>query len=193
MSERHDVLDRAARALREPVVIDPEAKRRLVEAVRQTPPPRDATVRRAWRWLAQPRPIMVSPLAGASLAVVLALVVVLRPGGDPSDSAAVPSVDSAAGMDQGGAARVQFVFVAPAAASVSVVGDFNGWDPAATPLRARGGTGVWEVDVPLTPGRHVYSFIVDGRQCHPDPLAPRAPESDVDAPSSVVLVSGRSL
>lgn len=196
MSEPHDVIDRATRALREPVATDPEAKRRLIEAVRQAPPPRVAPTRRAWRWLAQPRPIMVSPLAGASLAAVLALVVVLRPLGDdaatPVRSAAAGPDTTAASTTAPSAAQVQFVFVAPAAASVSIVGDFNGWDPAATPLRARGGSGVWEVDVPLTPGRHVYSFIVDGRQWHPDPLAPRAPESDVDAPSSVVLVSGRS-
>ena len=69
-------------------------------------------------------------------------------------------------------ANFRFVYVAPGAATVSVVGDFNQWNPTAMPLR-RLGDGTWIVDVPLSPGRYAYAFMVDGRIVV-DPAAPRA-------------------
>lgn len=70
------------------------------------------------------------------------------------------------------AANVRFVYVAPGAASVSLVGDFNQWNPTAKPLR-RLGDGTWITDVPLAPGRYAYAFVVDGKVVT-DPSAPRA-------------------
>lgn len=85
--------------------------------------------------------------------------------------------------------RVRFVLVAPGAARVSLVGDFNSWNPVALPLR-RGGDGTtWEVEVPLAPGRYTYAFVVDGRLAR-DPSAPETAHDDFGGPSSVVLVSG---
>jgi 1,4-alpha-glucan branching enzyme len=43
-----------------------------------------------------------------------------------------------------GMAGVMFAVWAPNAESVSVVGDFNGWDASRTPLRARESSGIWE-------------------------------------------------
>lgn len=60
---------------------------------------------------------------------------------------------------------------APAAQRVSVVGDFNGWRPGATPLERSGG-GWWSVQLDLAPGRYLYAFVVDG-----EILAP--PEADI--------------
>ena len=81
---------------------------------------------------------------------------------------------------------MKFVFVAPAAARVSLVGDFNRWDPDATPMQRTGGT--WTVTLPLAAGRHLYSFVVDGTQWMPDPSAPLAPEDGFGHANSVVLV-----
>jgi 1,4-alpha-glucan branching enzyme len=39
---------------------------------------------------------------------------------------------------------VHFAVWAPAADRVSVVGDWNGWDPASNPLTPRGSSGIWE-------------------------------------------------
>ena len=39
---------------------------------------------------------------------------------------------------------VQFAVWAPNAESVSVIGDWNGWDPATNPLSPRGVSGIWE-------------------------------------------------
>ncbi len=47
-----------------------------------------------------------------------------------------------------GEAGTAFAVWAPAAASVSVVGDFNHWDGRAHPMRALGVSGIWEVFVP---------------------------------------------
>ena len=49
----------------------------------------------------------------------------------------------------------------PTARSVSVVGSFNGWNPAVHRMR-RARDGDWTVTVYLTPGRAVYCFSVDG-------------------------------
>jgi 1,4-alpha-glucan branching enzyme len=49
----------------------------------------------------------------------------------------------------------------PAAQTVSVVGSFNNWDPAAHPLH-RTADGDWTVTVYLSPCRVVYLFFVDG-------------------------------
>ena len=57
-----------------------------------------------------------------------------------------------------GIAGFLFSVWAPGAARVSVVGDFNQWDGREHPMRARGGTGVWELFIPeLSPGG-LYKF-----------------------------------
>jgi 1,4-alpha-glucan branching enzyme len=83
-------------------------------------------------------------------------------------------------------ANVRFVYVAPGATSVSLVGDFNQWNPTAKPLR-RLGDGTWITDVPLPPGRYAYAFVVDGKVVV-DPAAPRA--TGEFGENSVVMVRG---
>ncbi|MDP7029366.1 MAG: alpha-amylase family glycosyl hydrolase [Phycisphaerales bacterium] len=43
---------------------------------------------------------------------------------------------------------------------VMLAGDFNGWNPTATPMTLHGGT--WRVTVPLEPGVRWYKYVVDG-------------------------------
>jgi Glycogen recognition site of AMP-activated protein kinase len=83
---------------------------------------------------------------------------------------------------------VQFALPIPGAHEVVVVGDFNHWDTHATPLR-RTASGTWRASVRLTPGAHIYSFVVDGRRWIPDPAAPVAPGSDFGAPNSLMTVA----
>src|SRR5690349_5198050 len=56
---------------------------------------------------------------------------------------------------------VNFYCSAPAAQSVHLVGDFNGWNPLAHPMR-RQIDGGWFLQVQLTHGAHRYRFLVDG-------------------------------
>jgi 1,4-alpha-glucan branching enzyme len=67
------------------------------------------------------------------------------------------------GTNADGATGVWFAVWAPNAASVSVIGDWNGWDKREHPLAPRGGSGVWEVFVPgAEKGAH-YKFHVESR------------------------------
>jgi hypothetical protein len=84
---------------------------------------------------------------------------------------------------------VQFMLVAPSAARVALVGEFNDWDPSATPM-ARAPGGAWHVALPLANGRHVYAFVVDGSAWVADPQAPLAAERWFGSRNSVMLVDG---
>ncbi|MFA5608029.1 MAG: 1,4-alpha-glucan branching protein GlgB [Leucobacter sp.] len=62
-----------------------------------------------------------------------------------------------------GVSGVHFAVWGPNARSVSVVGDFNLWNGAAHPMRARGATGVWELFIPRLGEGAVYKYDVRGR------------------------------
>jgi 1,4-alpha-glucan branching enzyme len=68
---------------------------------------------------------------------------------------------------------VRFAVWAPNATFVSVVGDFNSWDSAASPLGLLGETGIWEGFVEGAAERQCYKFHIDGRN-KADPYAFRA-------------------
>src|SRR6476661_380878 len=88
-----------------------------------------------------------------------------------------------------GPRTIEFVLRTTADSAVTLVGDFNDWDPRATPLHPGAG-GVWTATVPLHPGRYRYTFIVDG-SWRRDPAAPRALEEDFGTPTSVITVAQR--
>ncbi len=52
---------------------------------------------------------------------------------------------------------------------VTVMGDFNDWDPASHPMQQLF-DGAWRVEIPLGHGHHHYLFCIDGKPC----LDPRA-------------------
>ena len=60
------------------------------------------------------------------------------------------------------AGGTHFAVWAPNARRVSVIGDFNGWDPAAGVLQARGGSGIWEGHVPKAGEGSVYKYRIEG-------------------------------
>jgi 1,4-alpha-glucan branching enzyme len=61
-----------------------------------------------------------------------------------------------------GVAGTAFAVWAPNARTVSVVGDFNGWDGRLNPMRSLGSTGIWELFVPeVEEGAH-YKYEVKG-------------------------------
>ncbi|MEO8217054.1 MAG: 1,4-alpha-glucan branching protein GlgB [Acidobacteriota bacterium] len=63
------------------------------------------------------------------------------------------------GRDEG-RSGVWFAVWAPAAASVSVAGDFNEWSPDATPMGRRGSSGIWEGFVSGLEERALYKFHI---------------------------------
>jgi hypothetical protein len=84
--------------------------------------------------------------------------------------------------------QVQFVLDARSARRVAVVGDFNSWDGTAHPLVRDSASGVWSALVPVTPGRHVYAFLVDDTIWTLDPRAPKTRDADYGTEQSVLLV-----
>jgi hypothetical protein len=87
--------------------------------------------------------------------------------------------------------QVQFVLDAREAKSVAVVGDFNDWDGSAHPLVRDSRTGTWSTVVPVTPGRHVYAYLVDGSVWTLDPYAPKTKDADYGTEQSVMIVGVR--
>jgi len=81
---------------------------------------------------------------------------------------------------------VRFTLEASGLRRVAVVGDFNNWDPRATPMRRHGGT--WDITLPLRPGRYRYSFVADDRKYLADPGRPPAGDDDFGTPTSVITV-----
>jgi hypothetical protein len=61
---------------------------------------------------------------------------------------------------------VVFRILAPEAATVSVVGSFNEWNGAATPL-AKTADGWWEARAVLATGTYEYAYMIDGRYTTP--------------------------
>lgn len=179
-----------------PVAGDVLARARLLEAIRAEPRPRRRS--RSFAWLLEPRRLVLPPLATAALAAGFVGVGVFvgllynRDGRAPIEQPR--AVAAATQLPDSGAPRqhaVKFVLVAPQAARVSVVGDFNNWDREVTPAE-RLADGTWVAYVPLRPGRHVYSFVLDGTHFVSDPAAPIAPDDGYGQKNSVVVVAGAS-
>ncbi|HUC35688.1 MAG TPA: 1,4-alpha-glucan branching protein GlgB [Acidimicrobiales bacterium] len=64
-------------------------------------------------------------------------------------------------VDDAALAGTYFAVWAPSAASVSVVGDFNGWDSEVHPLRERGVSGIWEGTIPSARPGHIYKYEIE--------------------------------
>lgn len=78
---------------------------------------------------------------------------------------------------------------APKARRVALVGDFNEWDPKATPM-TRLKNGEYKVTLDLEPGREYgYRFLIDGKVWENDWEADKyVPSGFADAENSVVTV-----
>lgn len=190
--------ERVAAPLRAPERADPTFKVRLMASVRA-----ESNVVRATSsatvvpWYRRSVALRVTPLGGlAGLAAAASLAAVAFLGGrsaggrDTRVARAEPAM-AVAPSPSDTVRVVQFVFVAPGARRVTLVGDFNGWDRDATQLRPGGARGLWTVALPLRAGRHEYAFVVDGSRWEADPAAAaNAVTDDFGVVTSVVSVDG---
>ena len=87
----------------------------------------------------------------------------------PSEAIARGGMQLVPVRTEDGRQEVPFALVAPDATDVSVLGDFNLWEPTA--LSDADGDGVWMTSMFLPPGRYEYAFVIDGRWWGQDPLA----------------------
>jgi hypothetical protein len=167
---QHDFLDRVAARLRRPVTLSDRVEREVLQRIRAEPA-RGPDYRSRAR-----RPLAALALAAGIVAVFGLGVLVGR-----------RSLVPAPGLET---RPVEFVLRTAADSAVALVGDFNDWDPRATPLRPTADS-LWSVVVPLRPGRYHYTFVVDGTRWSRDPSAPRALEDDFGTPTSVITVAQR--
>jgi hypothetical protein len=184
MKQGDDVLERVVDELRRPLRVNSALfDARVMDEVLRAPS--------GWREriasLTHPRTFRVSPLMALAAGLLFAVTVVgsvlyVMPTSPESAPRAVAPATTSSPI-------VQFGFVAPHASSVALVGDFNNWDPKATPLRAASTGGVWSVEIPVQPGRHLYAFVVNGTVWRPDPAAPKATGEDFGEPNSALTVA----
>ncbi|MFO1489192.1 MAG: isoamylase early set domain-containing protein [Verrucomicrobiota bacterium] len=82
---------------------------------------------------------------------------------------------------------VNFICTATEAKSVSIVGDFNHWDPQANPMKQLPDK-AWAAQVSFKHGHHRYAFLIDG-VLTPDPKGMGITKNDKGERVSMVAVS----
>jgi hypothetical protein len=177
---------------RRPVVVDAAARRRLLDAIRSEPAPRRRS--KVLSWLVEPRRLALPPIAAAALAAGLVGLGVfvgsaINRGGLAQTARPPQDVVAFSRLPDSSIRVVKFVIAAPQANSVSIVGDFNDWNAAATPA-VREKDGSWTMYVSLRPGRYEYTFVLDGTHLINDPAAPVAPDDGYGQKNSVVVIAG---
>lgn len=153
------------RALQAPVDLGPEVEHRVLAILASEPRPRPAP-RRLPILLGRAAAIGAIALTGAGL---------------------VRLASGRAVAVTGDTRQVELRLDTEAARGVTVVGDFNDWDPQAT--RLDGTQGHWSTTLRLRPGRYRYTFLVDGARWLADPAQTPAADPDFDRPTSILTVS----
>ena len=82
---------------------------------------------------------------------------------------------------------INFYYARADAKTVSLIGDFNGWNPNSLPMQRRV-DGWWFIEVPLTHGHHQYLFLVDGIPTL-DPRSAGTVQVDGYSKASLIAVS----
>jgi hypothetical protein len=197
-ADRDPVLDRALSELRALPPLDREAVSRIVAAaaVARVSPADDDDVMAArspgravrWSWT-------VGIAAAAAIAgfVVRGVWMSPRDSSSPNPTPAVASSPTglrpAADVDADSRpVPKQFVLQNSVAKRVSLVGDFNNWNPAADPLTRDPASGLWTRVIPISPGRHVYGFMIDDSVLVLDPRAPKTKDPSLGVEGSVIIV-----
>jgi len=166
-----------------PIEGEEQARDRAIGRMRRE----SATRRGGVAWWVDPDGLRMRP-ALAAACVLAVLVIGAWSGASWMPSRGVRAPRPSIATVPSGSTAVTFVFRAPGATRVSLVGDFNGWDPNATPL-ARATTGeIWTAQVPLAHGLHAYAFVIDGQDWEPDPAAPLAPVATFGRRNSLLVV-----
>ena len=83
--------------------------------------------------------------------------------------------------------QVDFFCRAPQAKNVSLIGDFNNWEPNAHPM-TRMPDRVWFIRIELPHGHHQYQFLVDGQPTL-DPNAMGKVHNERDEVVSLIAIS----
>jgi hypothetical protein len=185
---------RVAAPLRHDEPIDPTLRERVLSTIRagaqnELPPAASGRRRSRHRFIA---PVWIGLAAAACLAgAAFVGGVIARSGATHGARGEVASTTPPAARADT-VWMVKFVFVAPDAKRVALVGDFNAWDRDAIHLSRSKGPGVWATTVALPAGRHEYAFLIDGVRWEADPNATSMVRDEFGVQSSVVVVDTSS-
>jgi hypothetical protein len=184
MMEVHDeLIERAAEAMRRRQSPNPQLVSRILSAV-------DGRPHHWWRNVEWPS-ARFSLAAGTLAAAGLLLGFLTSEATDRGGRRAADAETLIPASRNANAPRpvpVQFTLRDVRASQVALVGDFNGWAQDATLLERGAEAGTWTVTVPLSLGRHVYAFVVDGRTWMTDPRAQTTRDLDFGRANSVLIV-----
>jgi len=150
-------------------------------------PKRSGWLRKITLRMTTPMTLSVSPLTASMAAVFL-----IFSGGffynltlhDQSPSFPTTQVN--------GHVPVIFRLKDPEARSVSVIGTFNHWDPKGYEMVQDPESGNWTISVDLSPGKHDYVFLVNGKEITPDPHAAISKMDDYGHRNSILLIKGKN-
>ncbi len=154
---------------------------------------RQSALARLRAWMER-RPLLGWEFAGGALAASALFVVLaplsLPPAGDalPQTALSSSSFTQAAHAPAGESNALRFSLYAPQAASVALVGDFNGWGSMSELSLKPAGNGMWSVIIPLPSGRYQYAFLVDGQRWVTDPRAEQHVSDDFGRQNAVVTI-----
>jgi hypothetical protein len=112
-------------------------------------------------WVLHPMTFRITPIRIAPVLALVIMAMVFLPRFHQHH--AIP--DPAAIGE--GTIPIVFTLSLEHARTVSVVGSFNGWDPAGYELHKSNGN--WILETALPTGRHEYSFLIDGQRIMTDP------------------------
>jgi Glycogen recognition site of AMP-activated protein kinase len=91
-----------------------------------------------------------------------------------------------------------FRYKATAARQVNLAGDFNNWlgtanggrlDPNLDPMTDPHGEGIWEITLPLPPGRYQYKFLIDQVDWQEDPGNPETTDDGFGGKNSILVIA----
>ena len=146
--------------------------------------PKQTLRRRLLAPLLAPRVLQWNALqAAGAAACVVVLALAMWPAPRPAGTAAPEGASQRAASP----VLVRLVMLQPGARSVQAAGDFNGWNPASTPLEPTT-SGAWTVTLRLEPGRYEYMFVVDGERWVADPFAIEQTDDGFGARNAVLDV-----
>lgn len=163
---------------------DPGLSQRIMSGLR---PKRQGWLRKFYIRLTTPFTLSVSPLtASVAAAVMIISGGIFFKAMTPDHSPALISGQLSSHVP------VVFRLQAPQARSVSVIGSFNHWNPKGYEMSQDPETGNWSIGVDLSPGKHDYVFLVNGKEITPDPQADISKADDYGHRNSTLFVKGHN-
>jgi hypothetical protein len=167
---------RLTAALRHEVPSDAGAKAHLMERVRQAS---HELPRQGGWFLRGSRHSVIGLALAAGIGSITTLSALMPPRGVMEADARTGVIgDTVVSTLRDTLRLVRLIFEDSAARQVAVVGDFNGWRLADTPLARDAASHRWSATLALRDGAHRYAFVVDGTRWVPDPTAERVRADD---------------